>query len=99
MQRINIFFSHISNTCLRLTFCEGGSVKGGQILGEYPESITDEGPLTLSRGKLTFLLLVDRCKDDRSRSQFVLLTLYRSYDPYDTMGSTFSWHRLLAWYQ
>ena len=30
----------------------GGSVRGGQILGEYPEDITDDGPLALSRGKV-----------------------------------------------
>ncbi len=29
----------------------GGAVKGGQIKGQYPEDITDEGPLTLGRGK------------------------------------------------
>merc|ERR1719416_145840 len=30
----------------------GGSVKGGQIVGEYPEDITDEGPWTLGRGRM-----------------------------------------------
>lgn len=30
----------------------GGAVKGGQILGEYPEDITDEGPWTLGRGRM-----------------------------------------------
>ena len=30
----------------------GGAVKGGQILGEYPEDITDDGPLTLGRGRM-----------------------------------------------
>jgi uncharacterized protein (DUF1501 family) len=36
-------------------FVKGGSVKGGRILGEYPEDITDEGPLTLGRGKYTII--------------------------------------------
>ena len=31
---------------------KGGSVKGGQILGEYPDNLTDEGPLTLGRGRM-----------------------------------------------
>mmetsp|Transcript_6554 Transcript_6554/g.12339 ORF Transcript_6554/g.12339 Transcript_6554/m.12339 type:complete len:163 (+) Transcript_6554:11840-12328(+) len=30
----------------------GGSVKGGQILGEYPHDLTDDGPLTLGRGRM-----------------------------------------------
>jgi hypothetical protein len=30
----------------------GGSVKGGKILGEYPDDLTDEGPLTLGRGRM-----------------------------------------------
>jgi len=30
----------------------GGSVKGGQMLGKYPEDITDDGPLALSRGRM-----------------------------------------------
>lgn len=29
---------------------KGGSVKGKQVLGQYPEDITDAGPLTLGRG-------------------------------------------------
>ena len=29
----------------------GGSVKGGEVLGKYPEDITDDGPMTLGRGK------------------------------------------------
>ena len=31
----------------------GGSVKGAQILGQYPEDITDDGPLTVGRGKFS----------------------------------------------
>ena len=27
-------------------------MKGGQILGEYPDNLTDEGPLTLGRGRM-----------------------------------------------
>merc|ERR1711971_121755 len=30
----------------------GGSVKGGQILGDYPDNLTDDEPLTLSRGRM-----------------------------------------------
>merc|ERR1712151_188978 len=30
----------------------GGSIKGGKILGEYPEDITEEGPWTLGRGRM-----------------------------------------------
>ncbi len=26
-------------------------MKGGQVLGTYPDDITDQGPLTLGRGK------------------------------------------------
>ena len=33
-------------------FYTGGSVKGGQILGDYPDNLTDDGPLTLSRGRM-----------------------------------------------
>jgi hypothetical protein len=40
---------------LHSLFVKGGSVKGGRILGEYPEDITDEGPLTLGRGKYTII--------------------------------------------
>ena len=29
----------------------GGSVKGGQVLGEYPDDFSEEAPLTLVRGK------------------------------------------------
>jgi len=30
----------------------GGSVKGKQVLGTYPDNLSDDGPLTLSRGRL-----------------------------------------------
>ena len=33
-------------------FILGGSVKGGQILGEYPNDITINGPLNIGRGRL-----------------------------------------------
>jgi len=30
----------------------GGSVKGGKILGKYPDDITEDGPLTLGKGRM-----------------------------------------------
>jgi uncharacterized protein (DUF1501 family) len=30
----------------------GGSVKGGQILGQYPLDITPDGPLNIGRGRI-----------------------------------------------
>jgi cullin-associated NEDD8-dissociated protein 1 len=33
-------------------FIMGGSVKGGQILGDYPTDLTDDGPLNIGRGRL-----------------------------------------------
>lgn len=33
-------------------FAMGGSVKGGQIHGQYPEDITEAGPYNLGRGRL-----------------------------------------------
>jgi len=30
----------------------GGSVKGGQILGTYPDEFTENGPRALSRGRM-----------------------------------------------
>ena len=33
-------------------FMMGGSVKGGQILGDYPDDITDDGPLNIGRGRI-----------------------------------------------
>ena len=33
-------------------FLMGGSVKGGQIHGQYPADITDSGPLNLGRGRM-----------------------------------------------
>ena len=30
----------------------GGAVKGGKILGEYPDSLTTDGDLTLGRGRI-----------------------------------------------
>jgi len=37
----------------------GGSVNGGQIVGEYPDDFTVEGPWTLDRGKSTCVLVLD----------------------------------------
>jgi uncharacterized protein (DUF1501 family) len=33
-------------------FVMGGSVKGGQIHGQYPEDITEAGPVNIGRGRL-----------------------------------------------
>ena len=41
----------------------GGSVKGGEILGKYPEDITDEGPLTLGRGGSTRIYIMPIISD------------------------------------
>lgn len=30
----------------------GGGVRGGKILGEYPDNLTDDGPLSLGRGRM-----------------------------------------------
>lgn len=31
-------------------------MKGNQVLGQYPEDITDAGPLTLGRGAFSFFI-------------------------------------------
>jgi uncharacterized protein (DUF1501 family) len=33
-------------------FIAGGSVKGGQIHGQYPQDITEAGPVNVGRGRL-----------------------------------------------
>lgn len=33
-------------------FVAGGSVKGGQVLGKYPEDLTESGDLNIGRGRL-----------------------------------------------
>lgn len=33
-------------------FVMGGSVKGGQIYGQYPQDITEDGPVNIGRGRL-----------------------------------------------
>lgn len=33
-------------------FVMGGSVRGGQVLGEYPADITQDGPYNVGRGRL-----------------------------------------------
>lgn len=33
-------------------FMMGGSVKGRKVLGQYPDNLTDDGPLTLGRGRM-----------------------------------------------
>lgn len=38
----------------------GGSVKGRKILGQYPDDLTDDGPLTLSRGETFFLQIIKK---------------------------------------
>ncbi len=30
----------------------GGGVKGGQIVGTYPDNLTDDGPRSLGRGRM-----------------------------------------------
>lgn len=30
----------------------GGSVKGGQVLGEYPDDLSDDGARNIGRGRL-----------------------------------------------
>jgi len=30
----------------------GGAVNGGNVIGQYPDDLTDDGPLTLSRGRM-----------------------------------------------
>jgi len=39
----------------------GGSVKGGQVLGTYPDDLTDDGPNTLGRGRLIPTTSWDAC--------------------------------------
>ena len=33
-------------------FLMGGAIKGGKIHGNYPDDLTDEGPLNIGRGRL-----------------------------------------------
>ena len=33
-------------------FVAGGAVRGGQILGEFPDDLTDDGELNIGRGRL-----------------------------------------------
>lgn len=39
----------------------GGSVKGGKIVGDYPDDLTDEGPLGIGRGRLIPTTPWDAC--------------------------------------
>ena len=40
----------------------GGSVKGAQVLGQYPDDISNEGPLILQRGKFSmFIVKINSC--------------------------------------
>ena len=36
----------------RPNFSVSGAVKGGQIAGEYPDDLTDEGPIAIGRGRM-----------------------------------------------
>ena len=47
----------------------GGGVKGGQIAGDYPDDLTDDGPLGLGRGRLIPTTPWDVCF--RALSQWV----------------------------
>ena len=35
-----------------VAYAAGGDIDGGKVLGRYPADITDDGPLTLSNGRL-----------------------------------------------
>jgi len=39
----------------------GGSVKGGQVVGTYPDDLTDDGPRTLGRGRMIPTTSWDAC--------------------------------------
>merc|ERR1712038_236948 len=39
----------------------GGDVKGGRVLGEYPDDLTDNGPFTLPRGRMIPTTPWDSC--------------------------------------
>ena len=48
---LNTVFQH--KYYLYLLSYLGGSVRGAQVLGQYPEDITSESPLTIGRGKFS----------------------------------------------
>lgn len=69
----------------------GGSVVGRQVLGDYPEDITEEGEWTLSRGRRNIYF---PCFS----SHFIKFLLQRPLDSNNTLGITFYSHCTMAWY-
>ena len=75
-------------------FMAGGKVKGGRILGEYPDNLGPEGPLNVGRGRLIPTLswesmwngIVEWFGVEQNQKDYVL----PNWSKFDTAGKTFS---------
>ena len=71
-------------------------MKGGKILGKYPDDLSNEGPSTLVRGKLDMLSFCFMCL---IFAQYICdLSFYnRTNYTHNSLGSCVSWNCIMGW--